>query len=161
MADLLVRLYDLPACPQRDDVTVRHAMAYEKRAVLNWVTEHFGAGWASECDAAFSRLPVSCFLATSGGEILGFACYEATARGFFGPIGVQKDCRGRDLGRALVLACLHAMRSLGYAYAVIGGGSGKVDFYAKCAEVLPIPGSEPGVYRDMLANAREEIRSIS
>jgi len=152
MADLLVRLYDLPACPQRNDVIVRHAMPYEKRAVLAWVAEHFGDGWASECDAAFSRLPVSCFLATSGGKILGFSCYEATVRGFFGPIGVHEDCRGRDIGRALVLACLHAMRELGYAYAVIGGGSGKADFYAKCTDVLQIPCSDPGMYRDMLDN---------
>jgi len=156
MADLLVKLYDLPPCPQRDDITIRHAMPYEKHTVLAWVQKHFGDGWASECDATFSRLPVSCFLATSGGEILGFACYEATARGFFGPIGVHEDSRGCDLGRVLLLACLHALREAGYAYAIIGGGSGKIDFYAKCVEVLQIPDSDPGIYSDPLVSNTTE-----
>jgi len=148
MADLLVKLYDLSPSPQRTDVTVRRAMPYEKRTVLAWVAKHFTDGWAAECDGAFSRLPVSCFIATSGGEILGFACHEATARGFFGPIGVREDCRGRDLGRTLVLTTLHAMREAGYAYAIIG--SARVDFYARCVEILQIPGSDPGIYRDPL-----------
>ena len=41
-------------------------------------------------------------------------------RGMFGPTGVQPDYRGRDIGKSLLLVCLHAMASERFAYAVIG-----------------------------------------
>ena len=32
-----------------------------------------------------------CFIATENGKLIGFACYDATAKGFFGPIGIDPD----------------------------------------------------------------------
>jgi GNAT superfamily N-acetyltransferase len=124
-------------------------MGYEKHHVVEWVRETFGQGWASECDVAFANRPLSCFIATEQGEILGFACYDATCRGFFGPIGVAEAARGRGIGRGLLLACLHAMWAVGYGYAVIGGVRA-VDFYVKALGATEIPASTPGVYRDRL-----------
>jgi predicted N-acetyltransferase YhbS len=94
-------------------------------------------------------LPISCFIAVREQRILGFACHDATARNFFGPEAVAAEERGRGLGRALLLAALHAQRDQGYAYAIIGG-VGPADFYAKCAGAIPIPGSTPGIYAGML-----------
>src|SRR5690349_11028377 len=105
MADLLVRLYELP-----QDTTspaarlVRRAFAAEKHLVLSWVAQQFSRAWADECETAFARLPISCFLAVDNERLLGFACYDATARAFFGPFGVMKEARGRGLGRALLHA---------------------------------------------------------
>jgi transposase InsO family protein len=70
--------------------------------------------------ACLKRDAVSCFIATTGSRLVGFACYDATVLGMFGPIGVDKDLRGRDIGSALLKACLLDMRVKGYAYAVIG-----------------------------------------
>ena len=53
--------------------------------------------------------------------------------------------RGRGIGKALVLAALHAMRAEGYAYAIIGWAS-SVDFYRKAVGATVIEGSEPGIY---------------
>lgn len=155
MPDLLVRLYELP----RGDSTrgtslpgaarVRPAMAYEKYSVVGWVRENFGSAWASECDIAFANRPISCHIATQGGQILGFACYDSTARGFFGPIGVAEAIRGRGIGRALLLATLDAMAAVGYAYAIVGGVESPV-FYAKTVGAIEIPDSSPGIYRDRL-----------
>ena len=155
MSDLLVKLYDLPdggphlARLRDGGVTIRAAMAYEKHQVVGWVGERFGPGWASECDVAFSRRPISCLLATEGGALLGFACHDVTCRGFFGPTGVDEAARGRGIGQALLLATLRAMASNGYGYAVIGG-VGSADFYAKTVGAIEIPGSTPGIYRDRL-----------
>jgi predicted N-acetyltransferase YhbS len=113
------------------------------------VRDTFGQAWASECDVAFSHHPVSCLIATEGGRIVGFACYECTCKNFFGPTGVSESKRGLGIGKALFLACLHAMASDGYAYAIIGG-AGPREFYAKTAGATTIEGSSPGVYRDFL-----------
>jgi GNAT superfamily N-acetyltransferase len=155
MPDMLVRLYDLPdlgtaiAEQQSQDIEVRRALAPEKHDVVKWVTERWGDVWASECDVAFSRQPVACVLARQKDRILGFACYEATCRNFFGPMGVRKSARGKGVGRALLLACLHAMRAQGYGYAIIGG-VGPEDFYVKTVGAVLIEGSTPGVYGGLL-----------
>jgi GNAT superfamily N-acetyltransferase len=155
MADLLIKLYDLPAFGSVADErpeerhTVRPAAAYEKLQILAFVGSHFGAGWASECDVAFANRPISCHIATQGGEILGFACYDSTRRGFFGPIGVAEAARGQGIGRRLLLSCLGTMETLGYAYAIVGA-AGCPRFYLDVAGAIEIPGSTPGIYLDRL-----------
>lgn len=151
MPDLLVKLYDLPPWEHQDpQIVVRPAMAYEKIPVVAWVERTFGAGWAGECDVAFQRRPISCHLATHGGGIVGFACWDSTCRGFFGPLGVDEGARRQGIGRRLLLSCLRAMAAAGYGYAIIGG-AGATDFYANAVGAVEIPGSTPGIYRDPLA----------
>jgi predicted N-acetyltransferase YhbS len=151
VADMLVKLYDLPKVEpllerlQARGIAVRHARPNEKQGVLRWVSEMFGAQWAGECDVAFGRQPVSCRIAEHEGKIVGFACYEAACRDFFGPMGVAEPYRRRGIGAALLLSCLHAMAGLGYAYAIIGG-VGPAEFYGKVAGAREIEGSSPGIY---------------
>lgn len=151
MADLLVNLLALSPIdrPQSEGIEIRRALAPEKHLVTRWVAENFSAAWAGECEAAFARLPVACFLAVKGGGLCGFAAYEATCRNFFGPIGVAPDARGTGTGAALLLTALYAMRSEGYAYAIIGG-AGPMEFFKKVAGAVVIAGSEPGIYRGLL-----------
>jgi len=80
---------------------------------------------------------------------VGFACYEATCRNFFGPELVHPERRQRGIGRALLLSALHAMRAEGYAYAIIGWAS-SVDFYRRAVGAFEIEGSEPGIYPPLL-----------
>lgn len=155
MTDMLVKLYDL-----RDDwnflseqaargVTLRKPMGPEKHLVVDWVRDSFGDAWASETDVALSHQPVTCFVACQGQTLLGFACYDATALGFFGPGGVTERCRGQGTGRALLLACLLDMKLKGYGYAIIGD-VGPAEFYRKTAGAVEIPNSTPGVYKALL-----------
>ena len=153
LADLLIKLYDLPAPSSSadghaDHRTVRPAAAYEKHRVVEFAANHFGAAWASECDVAFANHPISCHIATQDGEIVGFACYDSTRRGFFGPVGVLEAARGQGIGRHLLLSCLRAMETLGYAYAIVGA-AGCSRFY-DAVGAIEIPGSTPGIYRDRL-----------
>jgi GNAT superfamily N-acetyltransferase len=164
VADLLVRLYDLPpAAPVVEalagkGIALRRALPGERAAVVAFARAHGSEGWAAECEAAFARLPVTCFVAVERGPgelapgyarapeaLLGFACTEATCRGFFGPELVAPQWRGRGVGRALLLAALEAMRGDGYGYAIIGWAS-SIDFYRRAVGAVVIEGSEPGIY---------------
>ena len=153
--DLLVTLYALEAKPDLDkrledaDVTVRRALPPELGLVTAWIRKKFDDRWASETTVAFTRQPPSCFLATKAGKLIGFACYDATARGFFGPTGVDEAARGGGVGHALLLASLLDMRSQGYGYGVIGG-AGPVDFYVRTVGAVRIEGSVPGIYAGLL-----------
>lgn len=161
MPDMLVKLYELPpiephiARQTEHKIIVRRGLVPEKHLVLDWIGKHFGDYWVSETDAAFSRQPVSCFIATYEGSMIGFACYDATRLGFFGPTGVGEEARGKGTGAALLLACLHDMWAKGYGYAVIGG-VGPAEFYTKISGATLIPDSTPGIYADMLRPKSEE-----
>jgi len=155
MIDMLVRLYDLPDAAElyrevaAAGVTLRRARAFEKHTVASFAKQHFSAKWVSEVEVALSRQPVACFIATRDQQLVGFACFDTTQRGFFGPTGVAEAARGAGLGKALLFKALEALRELGYAYAIIGG-VGPRDFYAKACGAIEIPGSDPGVYGDLL-----------
>lgn len=153
--DLLVRLYELPpfepvaAALALGGITIRRALVPEREAVTTFARAHDSAVWVPECEAAFSRLPVTCFVAVEQDTLLGFACYDATCRGFFGPELVHPDRRRSGIGRGLLLAALHAMYADGYAYGIIGWAS-SIDFYRRAVGATPIEGSEPGIYRQLL-----------
>ena len=151
MTDLLVRLYDWKSTERStpEGVTIRRAFVAEKRLIANWVSKRFGERWASECEVSFMRQPVSCFVAANDYEVLGFAVYDATARGFFGPTGVTEESRHKGIGQALLFATLHDMAAIGYAYAIIGA-AGNVQFYEKSVGAIAIANSSPGFYRGML-----------
>jgi GNAT superfamily N-acetyltransferase len=159
-ADLLVKLYELPALDlaglEAAGLTVRRPLAPERRLVCDWVAREFEPGWASETEVAFASRPASCFVAIEEQAVLGFACYDATARGVFGPTGVTPSARGRGIGAALLLASLWAMRGEGYAYAVIGA-AGPIDFYRRMVGGIVIPGSWPGLYRGMLREGGTDV----
>jgi len=158
--DMLVPLYNLEGTSERIDqigkqgITIRPAMAYERDVILDWVRRSFdkdGSCWAGECEVALSRVPASCHIATRDGELLGFACFDATAKGMFGPTGTGEKARGLGVGAALLVASLSAMRDAGYAYAVIGAvGAHVKGFYQKVVAAVEIADSEPGIYRDRI-----------
>lgn len=155
MIDMFVRLYDLPESAMmyqrvaESGVTLRRARAFEKHTVAAFAKAHFSEKWVSEVEVALSRQPITCFIATRDKQILGFACYDTTMRGFFGPTGVLESARGLGLGKALLFRSLEGLRDLGHAYAIIGG-VGPREFYAKNCGAIEIPGSDPGTYTDLL-----------
>ena len=155
MIDMLVRLYEMPATREvyarveSQGIILRRARAYERHIVAAWAGEYFSPKWESEVKIAFSRQPVTCFIATRDKEILGFACYETTARGFYGPTGVSEAARGTGIGKALLFKSMESLKDLGYVYGVIGG-VGPREFYEKACGAIEIPGSDPSIYTDIL-----------
>ena len=152
--DLLVNLYSrnmdtLRVRAAAVDAIIRVALPPEQHIIKDWVRTHFSEYWVSEVTAAMAHQPPGCLIATIDGQLVGLACYDATARGFFGPTGVSEDQRGKGLGLALFYHTLAAMKAQGYAYAVIGS-AGPVDFYVKAAGAMPIPSDKEDIYQGLL-----------
>jgi hypothetical protein len=160
MPDLLVKLFGLQddwgfkADQEKQGILIRKPLGPERSLLIDWVRRDFGDGWASELDTALGNRPVTCFIAIRGERPVGFACYDATALGYFGPIGVCAEHRGFGTGKALLMACLLDMKLKGYGYAIIGWAE-PATFYMKTVKAMEIPdgGSAPGIYRTMLRRA--------
>jgi len=143
MPDLLVKLYELPvkAPDLAQTITIRPVMAAEISAVRVWIESHFSRGWADEFERGAHASPIGSIIAVEERKVVGFACYDASALGLFGPTGVDPSQRGKGVGTALLFAALNAMKVKGHVYAVIGW-AGPVDFYAHHVGAIPIEGSQ-------------------
>lgn len=156
--DYLVNLSLLGPDPPLDarvakgGVIIRRALAPEYELVTDWVRRKFSSGWAGETAVSMMRQPPTCFLATHDQKLVGFACHESIARGFFGPTGVDEAVRGQGIGHALLLASLLDLKTMGYAYAIIGD-VGPSEFYERTVGATQIPNSEPGIYAGLLKSA--------
>jgi GNAT superfamily N-acetyltransferase len=171
MPDQLVRLFALPDDHDllvgltRQAIVVRRVRLEEIPSLVTWVQKHFSEMWANEMQALIHTQPLPCVIAIQvtpvdnptgyvyedmpSEKLLGFAAYDVSARGMFGPTGVDEAWRGKGIGKALLLECLKDMLSQGYAYAVIGW-SGPQEFYAKAVGAVVIENSEPGIYHRQL-----------
>jgi ribosomal protein S18 acetylase RimI-like enzyme len=155
--DMLIRLYMLDDTlddktmqePALASVQVRKPIGPEHRLLTRWVEQHFHDGWASEVQVALGNRPITVYVAVAAQQLIGFACYDATARGFVGPIGLAAGWRGRGLGAKLLRACLHDMHHAGYGYA-IAGAVGAAGFFHRAAGATEIDASSPGLYRGLL-----------
>jgi len=155
MPDMLVHLRKLPQSDSlfetlaSEGITIQRAIAPDKFRIVSWVKEFNGNYAAGECDVSMSKTPSTCYLAIREKQILGFACYNATALNFFGPTMVLDSERGKGIGKALLLKCLYAMRDEGFVYGIIGG-VGPDKFYEKSVGATIILDSAPGIYNDFL-----------
>ena len=154
MTDMLVKLYNrspdtINSCPP--GCVIQRALAIDAATVCEFVAEQFSdisEGWVDECRACLYRQPTTCFIAIVDKTVIGFACYDATAKGMVGPLGVHPDNRGKGIATLLLDACFQAMQADGYAYAVIGWVS-STGFYEKVCGAIEIPDSFPGIYSRM------------
>ncbi len=157
MADMLVKLYPLPTAPGLEEklleqgIHIIKALSLDLSKVIAFTEAFDHGGWADEIRAAFANQPVSCYIAVKEKRVIGFACYEATCRGFFGPTLVHPEERHKGIGKALLLSCLASMREMGYAYAIIGWPApDAIPFYEKCCGGMMIPGEGIGIYSRMV-----------
>lgn len=155
MPDMLVNLLTLPPLePQiermaKGGIVLRRAQPFEITRIRSFVEDHFSVAWADEISVGFANKPVSVYIAVADKEIVGFAAYECTRKTLFGPTGVAAEMQGRGIGRALLIASLWGLSELGYVYGIIGG-VGPVEFYEKAVGAIVIPGSDPGIYTNLL-----------
>ena len=160
MPDMLVKIYDMPRIDmeermKKEGIAIKRAMALDKRKVVEFVDANFGAhspGWSGECERAIFGSPPSCYIAVRGDEIVGFACYDASAPGFFGPTGVIETEQGKGIGKALLGKCMESMKEKGYAYAIIGYVVDAIGFYERTLNATVIEGSDPekSIYNNLI-----------
>ena len=158
--DMLINLLHLPSVSEDEkriynelNIVIRRPVTHDMYSVIDYVEKNTGLSAEGETAVAFSHRPVSIYIATLFDEIVGYACYDATSPSFFGPTEIEENCRGRGVGRVLLVKALEGLRDMGYIYAFIGD-VGQVDFYKKCVGAIEIPDSTPSVYKDMLSYNR-------
>ena len=84
--DMIVGLYNLPQLEFSKTIRIKRAFVGDKEEILAFVQKHFQKNWVYEVEHALMESVSKCFIATEGGIILGFACFDSSAKGFFGPI---------------------------------------------------------------------------
>lgn len=155
MPDMLVNLLQLPPLEplvsemEAAGIVIRRAQPFEITQVRSFVEKGFRVSWADEISVGFANKPVSVFIAVVDKEIVGFAAYECTRRNFFGPTAVVEKMQSRGVGKALLVASLWGLREMGYVYAIIGR-AGPIEFYETTVGATIIPGSDPGIYTNLL-----------
>ncbi len=153
MTDMLVNLRkvkddsDLRNNLLDEGIKVVRATMPDRIGIVSWVKEHSSIYAAGECEGAFSNSPISCFVAVKNNELIGYACYEATAKNFFGPTRVLDEFQGKGIGKLLLLESLKAMYYDGYQYAIIGG-IGPQNFYEKTVGATVIFNDDCSLYDD-------------
>ncbi len=158
MPDMLVKLYELPNIEQKlkqlhaNDIQIKRALTLDTQKILQFVDQHFSdlcAGWVDECELSLKRHPVACFIAVHNKQVVGFACYDTSAKGYFGPLGVAETHRKQGIAKVLIVHALEAMYNEGYAYGIIPWVSSE-GYYQKAVGAITIPDSEPGVYKRLI-----------
>jgi GNAT superfamily N-acetyltransferase len=160
MSDMLVKLYALEEdnCVSKlnkANIYIKKAFITDKSTILTFVKDNFpdASGWVNECEYALLNDPISCYIAVKDKAIIGFACYNATAKGFFGPMGVKKEYRNSGIGKALLKQSLFSMKENGYAYAIIGwAAKDAIEFYERNANATLIEDAPPNksIYKNMI-----------
>lgn len=158
MADMLVNLYNIPSSYNIEEkllekgIRIKKALAPDRSRIIDFSRTCAKEDYSDEVTVAFSNNPITCYIATKDKKIIGFACYEATAKDFFGPMAVSESERKMGVGKALLLKSLKSMQELGYAYAIIGWpAKSAVDFYKKCVDAIMIGKKSAGIYTRMIA----------
>ncbi len=160
MQDMLVRLLDLPDISEeekilfeKEGIIFKRPITPEKSIVIDWTSKHFSKNWADETEVAFASPPVNCFIAQRNQEILGFACFESTAKNYFGPTGVLPNEREKGIGKILLIKALLALKEMGYTYAIIGG-VGPASYYEEVVDARIIEKSEKSIYQNLLKHPK-------
>lgn len=163
--DFLVNLYDMEKKDiseklKANGIVVCRALSPDRGKVLDFMRDNYSQGWVSETANAFTNNPISAYIAVKDHEIVGVACYDATAKGYFGPIGVKPGLKGAGIGQALLYATLDGMREAGYGYGIIGWMDEAVNFYEACVKGFRIPDSDPDktLYGTLVSRAGNQIK---
>jgi len=145
MNDLIVNLYDNNYLEDNyleltsSEYKVKRLLSPNSDDLISFVKENFTNTWTSEVKSAVYKNNPTCFIVTHNNAIVGFACYDATAKGYFGPTGVKDNYRGKNIGQTLLLKTLRAMKDDGYGYAIIGSVAKTVQgFYAKYIKFITV-----------------------
>jgi mycothiol synthase len=111
----------------------RFATIDDAEPLARFLAEKFSDDWRHEVAHAFSTPGAGVCLALDNGRIVGFAGHSIQNRelGFFGPMGVDPEYRGRGIGLGLLVSCLEALRAAGHASAIIPW-VGPISFYTQC-----------------------------
>lgn len=102
MADMLVKLFNIPSSAEiekellKEGIRIKKALVPDRSKIVEFSKTCANQDYSDEVLAAFANNPVTCYIATKDKKIIGFACYEATAKNFFGPTAVLQEERKKE-----------------------------------------------------------------
>ena len=114
----------------RAGVVVRELSHRDEASLRAWLERTWGPNWTFEGLLALRRRVPTGVVAERGGRIVGFAVFDSTRPGWFGPMGVEPGLQGGGLGIELCVRAFEAMARKGYARAEIAW-AGPRCFYAR------------------------------
>lgn len=88
------------------------------KPLIVWIQQTFPA-WEYEVSFSYKTKQPQIFIALYNNDVVGFSCFNTTAEGWFGPIGVDPNHRKIGLGKILLLKSLKELKKLGYKNSVI------------------------------------------
>jgi GNAT superfamily N-acetyltransferase len=138
--DLQHRSFDLAPLQVRlaeEGITVRRIEQVDHDRFQQYMSERWNPGWQSEAMQSLDpeRDPAPGHIALLDQEIVGFSVYDISRPGWLGPIGTNKELRGRDVGTALLHACLYDWQRSGRHYGEIAG-IGPLYFYVTSCDAV-------------------------
>jgi len=150
MTDMLVKLYRIRydygfvEKLEAEGISIHKPERNQIQPLMQWIEKLFCQESAEQASLAFLSNPACGFIASekNSGDFIGFACYDALGLGFFGPICILPNYKGKGISRALVLSCLFDMKMRGYGYAIIGN-VGPTRFYEDIIKDVAVPDNNP------------------
>lgn len=114
----------------RENIHIRRATGQEISSVSAFALQYFSRAWQLEVEESrrFPVLPVN--IALHAGSVAGFAVYDVTGYGRFGPTGTRPDMRKHGIGGVLLKECCRQMLERGDETAEIAW-AGPLGFYLK------------------------------
>jgi len=117
----------------KNKIFIRPYLKNDREVLLNFIKKNFTYGWYEEVKSKIQKVkvgftgyglnlntlynPKSVFVLLKEEKIIGFSMFsenfEKKELGHFGPIGIQKDFRGRGIGSALLFKTLKEMKDRG------------------------------------------------
>lgn len=96
--DLIANLYIKDIWSTNRQNNVHPLFPSDKERLMGFMDTFFPdqRGWKMEIERGIYNNTV--LVVDEDSKIKGFACYDCTAKGYFGPMGVVPDCRGEAHG---------------------------------------------------------------
>lgn len=150
--DMIVNLYRKSIWRTSQNHQINAIFPSDKERLLSFVKKEFPEekGWLMEIEKGLCSPTPKVYVAINNGEIVGFACWDCSGLGYFGPFGVSSKYRNKGIGTELFTTCMDAMKFFGYGYSIIGWVTDEKDdlhspikFYEKLANAKYINDSSP------------------
>ena len=117
MADMLVKLFNISMPVNEEEkllengIRIKRALATDRSKIIEYSKTCGGQDYSDEVRAAFANNPITCYIAAKDKELIGFACFEATAKNFFGPMAVSEESH---------LSCITVFRNSSLKIVIMG-----------------------------------------
>jgi len=107
---------------------VKRATLSDTDELFSFIEKEFNNKWLCNIKSGFCKEIIPIYIAIEENEVIGFGAYDIVKKGLFGPMGIKKAYRNKNVGYTILHSCLNDMNNDGYKYAIIDE-AGPIEFY--------------------------------